>query len=103
MVQRDDANNFRGPVIELLARAITRKINCAEDHSTAIPPPSLHRRDGPTEPMACICGLGLAVTTQGSKQVMLGDKILNQPSKTYIERCDTIIQLTKLLLRLNYS
>ena len=77
MAQRDDANNFREPVIELPARAITGKINCAGDHSTAFPPPSLHRRDGPTEPMACIYGLGLAVTTQGGKQVMLGDKILN--------------------------
>jgi len=44
---------------------------------TAPPAPSLTRRDAPTEPVHCIYDFGLAVTTQGAKQIMLGDKVFN--------------------------
>jgi RNA polymerase sigma factor (TIGR02999 family) len=60
-----------------LARTIDRHARAAGDHMTAFPALSLHRRDAPTEPISCVYGLGLAVTTQGGKQVMLGDKALN--------------------------
>jgi AraC-like DNA-binding protein len=46
----------------------------AGDHATALPSLILHRRNGPTEPLHCIFPLGLALTTQGHKQVMLGER-----------------------------
>src|SRR2546428_8276455 len=58
-----------------LARAIERHVHSAGDHETALPALSLHRRHAPTEPVPCIYPLSLAVTTQGDKQVMVGDKI----------------------------
>jgi hypothetical protein len=63
--------------IELLARAIQHHARDAGDHLTALPALSLHRRDAPTEPVHCIYDFGLAVTTQGAKQVMLGDRVFN--------------------------
>jgi len=67
----------RAPTIELLARAIDRHAHSAGDHITGFPALSLHRRDSPTEPVHCIYDFGLAVTTQGAKQIMLGDEVLN--------------------------
>jgi AraC-type transcriptional regulator N-terminus len=77
MNDRNDASNSRGPTIDLLARAIERHVESTGDHVTAFPPLSLHRRDAPTEPVHCIYPLSLAVTAQGSKQVTIGDRVLN--------------------------
>jgi AraC-type transcriptional regulator N-terminus len=60
-----------------LARTIERHVYNAGDYETALPELSLHRRHAPTEPVPCIYPLSLVVTTQGEKQVMVGDKILN--------------------------
>lgn len=60
-----------------LARAIERHVYTAGDYQTTLPELSFHRRHAPTEPMPCIYPLSLAVTTQGEKQVMAGDKIIN--------------------------
>ena len=49
----------------------------AGDHLTALPALSLHRRDAPAEPVRCIYDFGLAVTTQGAKQVILADKLFH--------------------------
>ncbi len=60
-----------------LAQAIARHLPRDGDLATAIPALSLHRRHAPTEPMACTYGLGLIVTTQGGKQVILGDRVVD--------------------------
>lgn len=77
MNQRDRPDISRVPKIDLLARAIERHAHSAGDHVTAISALSLHRRNAPTEPVHCIYDFGLAVTTQGAKQVMLGNNIFN--------------------------
>ena len=115
MDQDDDANNSRGSAVDLLARAIERHVASAGDHFTAIPALSLHRRDAPTEPVLCVYGLGLAVTTQGGKQVILGDKVLGYgPGQSMLTTIDSpvvshVTRATKrepylgLLLRLDAS
>jgi AraC-like DNA-binding protein len=77
MDQHDGAKISYGRTIGLLARAIERHTVSAGDHVTALPALSLHRRDAPTEPVHCIYDFGLAVTAQGAKQVMLGDKVFH--------------------------
>lgn len=77
MNHRDGGDISRASTIELLARAIQHHAHHAGDHLTALPALSLHRRDAPAEPMHCIYDFGLAVTAQGAKQVMLGDKVFN--------------------------
>jgi hypothetical protein len=77
MDQGDSAKISYEQTIDVLARAIERHTFSAGDHVTAFPALSLHRRDAPTEPVHCIYDFGLAITTQGAKQVMLGDKVFN--------------------------
>jgi AraC-type transcriptional regulator N-terminus len=60
-----------------LARAIARYVHRTGDLQTALPALSLHRRDRPTEPLECTYPLSLAITVQGEKQVMVGDRILD--------------------------
>jgi hypothetical protein len=37
----------------------------------------MNHRHAPTEPAHCIYDFGLAVTTQGAKQVLLGEKVFH--------------------------
>lgn len=60
-----------------LAAAIARVARNDGDHVTALPPLSLHRRSGPTKPLHCVYGLGLGVVAQGSKQVLLGEAVID--------------------------
>jgi AraC-like DNA-binding protein len=64
------------PATAGLARAIARFAQSDGDYTTAVPSLSLHRRQGPTEPLHCIFNLGLGVVAQGDKQVLLGDKVI---------------------------
>lgn len=59
-----------------LARAIARFAQSDGDYKTAIPALSLHRRNGPTQPLRCIFSLGLGVVAQGDKQVLLGEEVI---------------------------
>jgi AraC-like DNA-binding protein len=59
----------------LLAKTIQRITTTAGDHQTAWPELTLHRRNAPTDAMHCIYTLGLVLTAQGSKQILLGDTI----------------------------
>ncbi len=59
-----------------LASAIEQLTNFDCDLTTAIPGLSLHRRKAATAPMHCIYGLGIGVTLQGCKQVMVGEDVL---------------------------
>jgi AraC-like DNA-binding protein len=113
MYQHDGAKISRAPTIDLLARAIERHAHSAGDHVTALPALSLHRRNAPTEPVHCIYDFGLAVTTQGAKQVMLGAKVLNYgpgesmltpidlPLVAHITRATKLEPYLGLLLRLD--
>src|SRR5689334_21159793 len=47
------------------------------DQGTALAALSLHRRNAPTSSVQRIYDLSLAVTTQGAKQVMHGDELLD--------------------------
>jgi len=59
------------------------------DYTTAIPALTLHRRSGPTEPLHCIYSLGLGVIAQGSKQVMLGDEVIEySPGRSMLTTID---------------
>jgi AraC-like DNA-binding protein len=77
MHQHDGAQLPRETTTDLLALAIARHVHIAGDHETALPALSVHRRDAPTEPVPCIYSLSLALTTQGDKRVVAGDKILD--------------------------
>jgi AraC-like DNA-binding protein len=60
-----------------LARAIGHFAQTDGDHNTPIPALTLHRRKAPTEPLHCIYKLGLGLTAQGGKQVMLGGETMD--------------------------
>ncbi|PPT86740.1 AraC family transcriptional regulator [Xanthomonas arboricola] len=47
------------------------------DFPTSLPGLSVHRRSAPAMPMPCIYGLGLGLTLQGGKQVMLGEEVFD--------------------------
>ena len=65
------------PTIETIAQILERHMNKSGDYETAIPSVSLHRRDSKTEPLHCIYSLGLGITVQGSKQILVNDKVIN--------------------------
>src|SRR5580765_1722373 len=72
-----------------LACAIGRFAQTDGDYTTAIPALTLHRRSGPTEPLHCIYSLGLGVIAQGSKQVMLGDEVIEySPGRSMLTTID---------------
>lgn len=50
------------------------------NHNTLISALMLYRRSVTSEPMPCLYGLGLGITTQGGKRVMLGDEIFDYGS-----------------------
>jgi AraC-like DNA-binding protein len=60
-----------------LAHAVGRFARTDGDHTTAISTLTLHRRKVPTEPLHCIYGLGLGVVAQGSKQITLGEEVVD--------------------------
>jgi AraC-like DNA-binding protein len=63
------------------------KTNC--DHVTAIPGLSFHRRNAVTVPLHCIYGLGVGLTLQGCKQVMVGEEVLTYaPGQSMVTSVD---------------
>lgn len=64
-------------LLGLLARTIKENARSPGDHSTDIPELTLHRRNRPSQPVHCIYTLGVALTVQGSKHVLLGNKNLS--------------------------
>lgn len=61
-------------LVGLLARAVQKIAAAPGDQRTALPDLTLHRRNRPSQPVHCIYTLGLALTVQGSKHVLLGEK-----------------------------
>lgn len=59
------------------------------DHVTPVQGLSLHRRNHPTEPLHCVYSLSLALTLQGSKQVLMGENLFSVlPGQTMITTID---------------
>lgn len=75
---------------ERLALAIERIARSDGDYVTVISSLSLHRRCTPTEPLHCVYGLGLGVIAQGSKQVLLGDEVIDYaPGQSMLTTIDS--------------
>ena len=75
--------------LNTLAQVIGRIAQTDGDHITAIPALTLHRRKARTEPLHCIYGLGLGVVAQGSKQVTLGEEVVEYgPGKSMLTTID---------------
>ena len=90
--QDDNTDALRKSGIDLVARAIEHHARSGGDHVTRFPALSLHRREAPTEPISCVYGLGLGVTIQGGKRVMLGDRVLNfDPGHSMLTTIDSPI------------
>lgn len=58
-----------------LAERVGQVLRQEGDHYSAIPGLSFHRRNAVTEPLHCIYALGLGLTLQGGKQVMVGEEV----------------------------
>ncbi len=113
MVRYDGLNVTERPATDVLARAIERHVGSAGDHQTALSAFSLHRRNAPTEPLPCIYPLSLALTTQGDKQVLVGDRIfeyfpgqsllttIDMPVVSHVTRATTQKPYLGLLLKLD--
>lgn len=63
--------------VGLMARAVQKRTPSSGDHHTSIPELTLHRRNRPTQVVHCIYTLGVAVTLQGGKHVLLGERELS--------------------------
>ncbi|UXI02594.1 AraC family transcriptional regulator [Photobacterium sp. TY1-4] len=75
--------------LAVLAEMVSHQARVEGDHVTAVPGLSLHRRNVPTEPLHCIYTLSLALTVQGSKQVLMGDEVIElHPGQTMITTLD---------------
>lgn len=77
MMQTESSRTNANALIGLLARTVQRMVYNSGDHPTALPELTLHRRNSPTESVYCIYTLGLAVTVQGGKDVLLGGRRLS--------------------------
>ena len=76
LTQSTDGAGRSAPALTTELARITQRLAASPgDHETAVPALRLHRRNGPTEPLHCIFPLGLALTTQGHKQVTLGETV----------------------------
>jgi AraC-like DNA-binding protein len=63
--------------VSALAYAVGNFAQTDGDYATAIPALTLHRRSAPTKPLHCIYSLGLGVTAQGGKHVMLRKEVID--------------------------
>ena len=77
MRPEDKVNTPSAVDTSALARAIARIAPTDGDYNTALPALTVHRRKAATAPMHCLYGLGLGVTVQGAKQVMVADEVLS--------------------------
>lgn len=68
----DDENT--PTILRSLAQTVEHLTRTDEDHQTAIPALSLHRRSAPSA-THCIYNLGLGMVLQGEKQVIIGEHI----------------------------
>jgi AraC-like DNA-binding protein len=72
-----------------LAGVVSQIVRSDCDLLTAVPGLSLHRRKSATAPVHCIYGLGIGVTLQGCKQVMVGEEVLSYaPGQSMVTSVD---------------
>jgi hypothetical protein len=77
MIAEEAPRTSATALVGFLARAVQKIATAPGDHRTALPELTLHRRNRPSQPVHCIYTLGMAVTVQGSKHVLLGEKDLS--------------------------
>jgi AraC-like DNA-binding protein len=77
MIAEDSPRGSAPALVGLLARAGEKMAATPGDHRTALPELTSHRRNRPSQPVHCIYTLGMAVTVQGGKHVLLGEKDLS--------------------------
>lgn len=77
MIAEEGPRTSAPALVGFLARAVQKLATVPGDHRTALPKLTLHRRNRPSQPVYCIYTLGMAVTLQGSKHVLLGEKELS--------------------------
>lgn len=79
------ASSDTGPLAERVGQIV--KTSC--DYATPIPGLSLYRRNAVTVPLHCIYGLGIGLTLQGCKQVMVGEEVLTYgPGQSMVTSVD---------------
>jgi AraC-like DNA-binding protein len=79
------AHSDTGPLAERVGQIV--KTNC--DYATSIPGLSFHRRNAVTVPLHCIYGLGIGLTLQGCKQVVVGEEVLTYaPGQSMVTSVD---------------
>ena len=72
-----------------LAGIVSQVMRSDSDQITAVPGLSLHRRKSATAAVHCIYGLGIGVTLQGSKQVIVGEEVLTYaPGQSMVTSVD---------------
>ncbi|WP_374033743.1 AraC family transcriptional regulator N-terminal domain-containing protein [Bdellovibrio bacteriovorus] len=76
MESQKGSKNPKSTMMAPLAQVIERHISKAGDHKTAVPNLSLHRRDSVGEPIPCIYSLGIGLTVQGEKQILVNEKVV---------------------------
>ncbi|MEZ5399570.1 MAG: AraC family transcriptional regulator [Bryobacteraceae bacterium] len=74
MIAQENPGNRPTAWTARLASVVERIAATPGDHRTALPALTLHRRNRPSQPVHCIYTLGLAVTVQGTKRVLLGER-----------------------------
>lgn len=77
MIAEESPRMSATTLIGSLARIVQKSVTTPGDHRTAMPELTLHRRNKPTQVVHCIYTLGMALTVQGSKHVLLGEKELS--------------------------
>ncbi|MET3134943.1 AraC-like DNA-binding protein [Oxalobacteraceae bacterium GrIS 1.11] len=63
--------------LDALSRKLAQIAQTDGDFSTAIPGLMIYRRSAATVPMPSVYGLGLGITVQGAKRVLLGDQVFD--------------------------
>lgn len=72
-----------------LAGIVSKIVRSDCDQLTAVPGLSLHRRNSASASVHCIYGLGIGVTLQGCKQVMVGKEVISYaPGQSIVTSVD---------------
>lgn len=77
MIAEENSRMSAPGIVGFLARAVRKMAATSGDHRTALPELTLHRRNRPSQPVHCVYSLGMALTVQGGKHVLLGEKNLS--------------------------
>jgi AraC-like DNA-binding protein len=77
MYKHSEPEISKAESVSALAHAVGNFAQTDGDYTTPIPALTLHRRSAPTKPLHCIYSLGLGVTAQGGKHVMLRKEVID--------------------------